>query len=127
MAAVSWRAPRRGEQDGATRARLPSVDAPHPHTSPRLLRMTGRLGGVTGAECELEASLFGRLESLPALRVGRGPPPAPDLRAAAPPPFSPPPPSPLLSPFQIKHDGAEVRTTPSTRANTFWDDSRLSL
>jgi hypothetical protein len=39
------------------------------------------------------------------------------LQSHTPVPFSP----------QIKHDGAEVRTTPSTRAGTFWDDSRLSL
>jgi hypothetical protein len=28
---------------------------------------------------------------------------------------------------QIKHDGVEVRTTPSTRPGVLWDDSRLSL
>jgi hypothetical protein len=53
------------------------------------------------------------------------PPPTSSLTLSHSTPLRPPPSLPFNP--QIKHDGAECRTTASTRAGAFWDDSRLSL
>ena len=113
---------------GARRRAWVVIDGLPFHLGGRYMIWSRGLGHGMGAKMDGRA-LAGGNARCAAAAGGR----ACSLRAAQPAPAAPPSsrPSPSLptpcSPFQIKHDGAEVRTTASTRPGTFWDDSRLSL